>query len=187
MNAAAITDLTVGPVKKRSIKTSRHDQTYRARETEGYFRTTTQSEAVLRFIGIVIVLGAFIQWLLPNGESIEMVMTKVGLAVAFSIIGLALYTFTMRGSRYEIALDPTDLSLTLSRLDRRDNVRKARKFPLSEIKSIYVLKGDGVGVPSKMRLRLRHEDAEITALRGRYEDVELMHRALCRSIRQLRA
>jgi hypothetical protein len=182
---ASISDLQVGPVKKRSIKTSRHDKSYRARETEGYFRTTTQSEAVLRFIAIVIVLGAFIQWLLPDGNGAEMMMTKVGLAVAFSIIGLALYTFAMRGSRYEIELNPTDKTLTLSRLDRRDNLRKAKRLHLDDIKSIYVLKGDGVGIPSKMRIRLRHHDEEITALRGHYDDVELMHRTLCRSIRML--
>jgi hypothetical protein len=36
-----------------------------------------------------------------------------------------------------------------------------------------------------MRIRLCDQDEEITALRGRYEDIELMHRALCRSIRLL--
>jgi hypothetical protein len=182
---AAITDLEIGPVKNRSIKTSRRQHTYKARETEGYFRTTTQSEAVLRFLGIVIVLCAFIQWLLPQSGSAEMMMTKVGLAVAFSIIGLAAYTFTMRGHRYEIELDPKAYNLTLSRLDRRDNVRKSTKIHLDNIKSIYVLKGDGIGIPSKMRIRLCDQDEEITALRGRYEDIELMHRALCRSIRLL--
>ena len=182
---AAITDLEIGPVKTRSIKTSRRQQSYKARETEGYFRTTTQSEAVLRFLGIVLVLGALIQWLLPQNGSVEMMMTKVGLAVAFSIIGLAAYTFTMRGHRYEIELDPVARNLTLSRLDRRENVRKSKKIRLDNIKSIYVHKGDGVGIPSKMRIRLRDHDEEITALRGRYEDIELMHRALCRSIRIL--
>ncbi|MCW8842136.1 MAG: hypothetical protein OQK00_01840 [Rhodobacteraceae bacterium] len=182
---AAISDLSIGPPKKRSIKASRSKQSYRARETEGYFRTTTQSEAVLRFIGIVVVLGAFIQWLLPQDNTIEMMMTKVGLAVAFSIIGLAFFTATMRGNRYEIALDPTSKTLTLSRLDRRDNVRKIRRIKLSDIKSIYVLKSDAIGTPSKMRIRLKARDEEITALRGQYDDIELMHRALCRSIRLL--
>lgn len=181
----AVTDLTVGPSKNRSIKASRRAANYRARETEGYFRTSTQSEAILRFIGIVILLGALIQWLLPQSETPEMMMTKVGLAVAFSVIGLAVYTYSMRGSRYEIELDPTAKTLSLSRLDRRNNVRSAKNFSLSDIKSIYVQKGDSIGAPSKMRLRLRDQDKEITALRGNYNDVELMHRALCRSIRLL--
>ncbi|MBR9843281.1 MAG: hypothetical protein GYB25_08980 [Rhodobacteraceae bacterium] len=181
----AVRDLAVGPSKNRSIKASRRAENYRARETEGYFRTSTQGEAILRFIGIVILLGAFIQWLLPQNESAEMMMTKVGLAVAFSVIGLAVYTYSMRGSRYEIELDPIARTLSLSRLDRRDNVRSAKRFPLHDIKSIYVHKGDSIGAPSKMRIRLRNRDAEITALRGNYSDVELMHRALCRSIRIL--
>lgn len=183
----AANDLGIAPKKPRSVKASRQAQTYRARETEGYFRTSTQSEAVLRFIGIVLLLGAFIQWLLPQSANLEMMMTQVGLAVACSVIGLAVYTYSMRGSRYEIELDPVAQTLSLSRLDRRDNVRRARHFPLSEIKSIYVLKGESIGTPAKMRLRLRHQDTEITALRGTYEDVELMHRALCRSIRLLQS
>lgn len=184
---AAISDLSVGPVKKRTINASREAQTYHARETNGYFHTTPQTEAVLRFIAVVILSGAFIQWLMPHGESLEMTMTKVGMAVAFSITGLALYTFTMRGHRYELTLDPATRKLNLSCLDRRDNLRKSRSFNINEIKSIYVHKGDGVGTPAQMRIRLYRHNEEITALRGSYEDVELMHRALCRSIRLLKS
>lgn len=180
---ANVSDLSIGPVKKRSIKATRGAEKYHARETEGYFPTTTQSEAVLRFVGVVLLLGALIQWLLPQNGSPEMMMSQVGLAVGFSVIGLAVYTYTMRGNRYEVELDPVTKTLSLSRLDRRDNVRHRRQLSLDDITSIYIHRSESTGTPSQIRIRLRRNSEEITALRGHYEDVELMHRALCRSIR----
>lgn len=156
---------------------------YTAREMDGYFRHTSQSEAIIRFIGIVLILGAFIQWLVPeNADGFPSLMTKTGLAVAFSLIGIAIYTSAMRGSRHELRLDPSRRDLTLARLDRRDNVRSSKSFPLTQIKSIYVKKPEVPGAPARMQLRLINSSNEITAIRGPYQEVEMMHRTLCRHI-----
>lgn len=153
------------------------------RETNGYFRHTSRNEAVIRFVGIVIVLGAFVQWLTPDANFAgNAPVTKMGMSIAFSMIGLAIYTNAMRGYRIEISFDPKALELTLAKLDRREGVRSKRTIPLRNIKSIYVLKAETPGAPSKMRIRLYDSPTEITAVRGTYEEIELAHRQLCRSI-----
>ena len=154
------------------------------REREGYFRHTSRNEAVIRFIGIAIVLGAFVQWLTPNSSFVgDANMAKIGLSIAFSTIGLAIYSHAMRGHRIEVAFDPQKLEIAIAKLDRRDGVRSKKTIPLRNIKSIYVLKGDGPGAPSKMRIKLYDSPTEVTAVRGPYEEIELAHRQLCRSIR----
>ncbi|WP_127114585.1 hypothetical protein [Shimia sediminis] len=154
------------------------------RERDGYFRHTSRNEAVIRFIGIAIVLGAFVQWLTPNSSFVgDANLAKTGLSIAFSTIGIAIYTHAMRGHRIEVAFNPRKMEINIAKLDRRDGVRSKRTIPLRNIKSIYVHKGEGIGTPSKMRIKLYDSPSEITAVRGAYEEIELAHRQLCRSIR----
>lgn len=161
------------------------DVAFSVREKDGYFRHTTRSEAVIRFVGIVIILGAFIQWLTPDTNlSGNAQITKLGLSIAFSVIGIGLYTNAVRGYRIELTLDPKKQEIIIARLDRREGVRSKRHIRLRNIKSIYVLKSESLGSPSKMRVRLFDSPTEVTAIRGTYEEIELAHRQLCRSIRQ---
>lgn len=160
------------------------ESAFAMREKEGYFRHTSRNEAVIRFVGIVIILGAFVQWLTPNANFAGNAdMTKMGLSIAFSIIGIALYTHATRGHRIEVAFDPARQDICIARLDRRDGVRSTRRISLRDIKSIYVMKSEGSGAPSKMRIKLYASPNEVTAVRGTYEEIEMAHRQLCRNIR----
>ncbi|WP_372885142.1 hypothetical protein [Shimia sp.] len=154
------------------------------RESKGYFRHSSRNEAIIRFVGTVIILGGFVQWLTPEGFIPNFwPMPKLGLGVAFSIVGIAIYTFAMRGYRIEMAFDPVRRKISVRRLDRRDGVRSTEDIALRNIKSIYVLKASTPGSPSKMRLKLYDRPEEVTILRGTYQDVELAHRQLCHNIK----
>ncbi len=172
------------PGTARPMRPETPTAAFSMRETKGYFKHTSHSEAVIRFVGIVIVLGAFVQWLTPDASFAGNAhMTKLGLSVAFSTIGIALYTYAMRGYRIAVAFDPAKQQICISRLDRRDGVRSVRRIPLRNIKSIYVRKSETPGTPSKMRIKLYDAAGEVTAVRGTYEEIELAHRQLCRNIR----
>lgn len=180
----AVNQGTVGQVAAMAQTGNAAAGAFSMRETEGYFRHTSRNEAVIRFVGIVIVLGAFVQWLTPNASLAgDAHLTKMGMSIAFSTVGIAIYTWAMRGHRIEIAFDPERREITISKLDRRDGVRARRSIPLRNIKSVYVLKAESPGAPSKMRIRLNDSPTEITAVRGSYEEIEMAHRQLCRSIR----
>ena len=183
MNVAVNQQEALAAVPRR-VDRQAISEPYAVREEEGYFRHTSRNEAVIRFIGIVIVLGAFVQWLTPDANFAgDPHVTKMGMSIAFSMVGIAIYTYAMRGHRIEIQFDPNAQELTLTKLDSRGGTRSRRVIPLRNVKSIYVLKAEAPGAPSKMRLKLYDSHDEITALRGSYEDVELAHRQLCRNIR----
>ncbi|WP_299354887.1 hypothetical protein [uncultured Shimia sp.] len=161
---------------------------FSVRERDDYFRHTSRNEAVIRFVGLVILLGAFVQWLTPDANFAgDPHVTKVGMSIAFSMVGLALYTYTMRGHRIEIRFDPSKHVLSVAKLDQRDRTRSIRNIPLRNIKSIYVLRAEVAGAPSKMRIKLYDNPTEQTVLRGSYDEVELAHRQLCRSIKLAQA
>lgn len=184
----AVNQSSVQPAKVRTPETGQ-TAAFSMREKAGNFRHTSRNEAVIRFVGIVIILGAFIQWMMPNanfaGSNPE--ATKLGLSIAFSLIGIAIYTFATRGHQSEISLDPVRQDICITQMDRRGGVRSNRRIPLRTIKSIYVMKSQAAGAPSKMRIKLTNSPNEITAVRGKYEDIELAHRQLCRNIRLTQA
>lgn len=184
----AVNRVSIQPDTARQINADR-DAAFTIREKDDYFRHTSRNEAVIRFFGIVIILGAFVQWLTPNANfaGADPHLTKLGLSIAFSLIGIAVYTFATRGHKSEIAFDPLRQEICISHLDRRGGVRATRLIPLHNIKSIYVMKSDSPGAPSKMRVKLIDSAEEITAVRGRHEEIELAHRQLCRNIRLTQA
>ena len=159
------------------------------REKDGNFRHTSRNEAVIRFVGIVVIFGAFVQWLTPdaNFAGADPHLTKIGLSIAFSLVGIAIYTFATRGHRSEISFDPVRQDICIAHLDRRGGVRSSRRIALHNIKSIYVMKSEKAGTPSKMRIKLANDPSEITAVRGAYDEIELAHRQLCRNIRLTQA
>lgn len=184
----AVNRVTLQPETARQIREER-DTAFSMREEEGYFRHTSQTEAVVRFVGIVVILGAFIQWLTPDTSIAGMNphLTKMGLSIAFSLVGIAIYTNAMRGHRSEVSFDPVRQDICIAHLDRRDGVRSSRRIPLRNIKSIYVLKSEAPGVPSKMRIKLFDSPTEITAVRGPYAEIEMAHRELCHNIRLIQS
>ncbi|TKZ22133.1 hypothetical protein FAP39_02730 [Shimia litoralis] len=183
---AVVGQNVMGAAAWETLTPSAVDDGFSVREAHGHFRHTSRNEAVVRFAGIVIVLGAFVQWLAPNASFAgDPMVTKVLLSVAFSTVGIAVYGFAMRGHRSEIALDPARQTICISHLSRQNTVRSTKRIPLKDITSIYVRKAETPGGPAKMRIKLRNKTAEITAIRGQYEEVEMMHRQLCRNIRML--
>lgn len=156
------------------------------REINGYFKHTSRNEDIVRFLGIVMVLGGFIQWVGPNTDLVgDPTMTKVGLSVAFSIIGMALYSFATRGHRNEIMLHPVRKELRIANLNRQDRTKSEKKVALSDVISIYVRRPETPLAPASLQIRLRSSTTEICALRGKLLDIESLHRQLCHEIRQI--
>lgn len=184
----AVNRVSIQPDAANRINAGR-DAAFSMREKDGNFRHTSRNEAVIRFVGIVVILGAFVQWVTPdaNFAGADPHLTKLGLSIAFSLIGIAIYTFATRGHRSEISFDPVRQDICIAHLDRRGGVRSSRRVALHNIKSIYVMKSEKAGTPSKMRIKLVNDPSEITAVRGRYDEIELAHRQLCRNIRLTQA
>lgn len=160
---------------------------YQVSETSGEFKFGTGLDAVARFIGVLLVLGALIQWTIPRVDlSGNIVHNQIMLSIAFSIIGMAIYAYAIRGHRSEILLDMRKGEIIVNQLTRQDRVRSSTKVPLNRIKSIYVRRKGGTEATASLQIRHKDSNTEICAIRGHYEELEELHRQLCRDIRLVR-
>ncbi len=183
MNMVSRMDGTALP-NWQSLNSSKNGAGYRIREADGFFRHSERNEAVVRFVGIIIVMGTFVQWTFPNANALgDPMLTKVLLAVAFSLIGLAVYSFATRGHRCEVLYDPGHSEIHIYHLSRRDEPKSAMKLSLNDVKSIYVKRPETTGTPAELRVRLKNSIREICVIRGDNEEIESLHRHLCRDIR----
>lgn len=157
---------------------------YSVSESTGNFQHSSRNETILRFIGIVFVLGSLVQWSFPQASFAGDPMTsKALMSVAFTLVGMAVYHFAIRGHRSEIRFDPKKNQILVSALNRQDRQKSTRRIHLRHIKSIYVRRSDMPPGRAALRIRLNDRAAEITAIRGEIGEIELVHGMLCRDIR----
>lgn len=175
---------TLGADSWNTLNAAPVDSGYSFSETNGRFQHSGRSETILRFVGLTFVMGALVQWALPNisfaGGADS---TKALLSIAFSLVGMAIYHFGVRGHRSEIRFDPAKGEVVVSALNRQDRQKAVRRIHLSKVKSIYVRRSDMPAGQAALRIRLNGSAAEITAIRGDHDEIELAHGLLCRDIR----
>lgn len=157
---------------------------YSVSETSGSFQHSNRNETMLRFVGIVFVLGSLVQWSFPQANFAgDPMASKALLSIAFTLVGMAIYHFAVRGHRSEIRFDPKKNLLLVSALNRQDRQKSTRRIHLRQIKSIYVRRSDMPAGTAALRIRLNDRPNEITAIRGEATEIELVHGLLCRDIR----
>ncbi|TCL08088.1 hypothetical protein BXY66_0121 [Shimia isoporae] len=175
---------TLGADSWHSLTAAPVNAGYRFSETKGRFRHTSRNEALLRFLGLTLVMGALVQWTLPNANFVgDPNSTKALLSIGFSLVGMALYHFAVRGHRSEISFDPIKGEIVVCALSRQDRQKGTRRIHLSKVKSIYVRRSDMPPGEAALRIRLNDTSHEITAIRGAHDEIELAHGLLCRDIR----
>ena len=171
-----------------TLKATRSEEDYRVQERDGEFRHSSLNEKALRFVGVLLVLSALVQWSFPNANFAgNPMMSKTLLSVAFALIGMAAYRFAMSGQRSEIRLDRKTKTIVLTAFNRRDLPKGARKISLRDIKSIYVRRTDMASGKAALRIRMRAQGTELTAIRGDLQDIEAAHAVLCADIRKAQA
>ncbi len=183
MNALSRVDST-GMDSWDTLSAQRTGADFCVSETSGDFRHSSLTEDALRFFGIILVLGALVQWSFPNASFAgDPLASKSLLSVAFAVVGMAAYRFAIRGHRSEMRLDRKKKELILSALNRRDLKKGTRRIALRDIKSIYVGRTDMPMGKAALRVRLKTHSKEVIALRGDLDEVQSAHALLCRDIR----
>ncbi|MEP2533708.1 hypothetical protein [Shimia sp.] len=177
----------VGAEGWNSLVAETAENGYAVSESSGKFRHTSRTEAILRFFGILIVLGSLVQWSFPDANFAgDPMISKLLLSVACAVTGLAVYSFAIRGHRSEIRFDPRKNELIVSALNRQDRHKAVRRVPLRNIKSIYVRRSDMPPGMAALRIRFNNNPNELTAIRGTDSEIEMLHSLLCRDIRMAR-
>lgn len=179
---------TLGADNWYSLNAEPADAGYSFKEAKGTFRHSNRNEMLLRFVGLTLVMGALVQWALPNASFAgDAGTTKALLSISCSLIGMAVYHFAVRGHRSEIRFDALKGEIIVSALSRQDRQKGAQRIHLSRVKSIYVRRSNMPEGQAALRIRLNDRNNEITAIRGDHNEIELAHGLLCRDIRMAKS
>lgn len=151
-----------------------------AGETRDRFRLEALTEIVLRCAGILMVAGSILMWfLLPLDAATGRIASFGATASIMAAAGLVVFAFGTRGFRRQLTLDLERGTLSLTKINIRDQVRVARDIDLGRIDSVFLRRpqqSDGVAT---LLVRVAGSRAPAIALTGTTEEVERVHRELC--------
>ncbi|MDJ1007545.1 MAG: hypothetical protein QNJ13_06925 [Paracoccaceae bacterium] len=155
---------------------------YIVREASGAIGGAALAEAALRFFGLVLVLAAYGQWLLPAGLfPSDAVAAKVALSAALAWIGAGLYFFANRGFAHEIQVDTAKREFRFARRNGRGLTRVVRRLPFGVVESVFVRRGEAGW--AQFFLRVQGVAAPLHLANGAERDLNLLHSRLCRDLK----
>lgn len=138
-------------------------------------------DAGLRFFGIVLVMTAYAQWLVPAGlYQGNPLASKVVLAVVLSVGGCVMYLFAANRGRLEAQIDTSLREVRLARTRRNRPARIKSRIPFDQIESVFVERH--AGKPAELYLRRTQGAADVRLVSGAGREMNLLHARLCRDL-----
>lgn len=167
-----------------SVRMSQTINGYTVSETPDRFAHEALTELVCRSVGIVLVIAAYAQLLLPSPILLgDPAMTKALLLIAFSATGLGVYAFATRGFRKQLKVDLTARRLSVSKLNGHGSTRISIEVPFGDVESLYVQRPDERGGQAILFARKSGIPSTVCLLRGRENEIAALHGRLCRELR----
>lgn len=156
---------------------------YIIREDLDRFARETVVEAMGRFLGLVLVLSAYGQWLLPAAlYSGNVLWAKAGVSFVLGLIGALVYWIASRGLHVEVQVDLTRRELRVVNRNSRNQTRVRRRVSMRNIESAFLRRATTRDVPAHLFLRLRGGQ-ELHVATGSEKMLTAIHRRLGRDIR----
>ena len=151
------------------------------------FERETLSRAALRFMGLVLVLSAYGQWLLPGAlYSGDAMIAKTVLSLALGLFGAVVYWAASRESRTDVQVDLTRRELRVSEAQSRGRTRTTAIVPMGNIASAFIVRPPGEGGKSQLYLRLKDRADPMHVATGSAYDLKVLHRRLAHDLRPLK-
>ena len=142
--------------------------------------------SALRFGGLILILTAYGQWLLPGAlYAGDATVAKAVLSFFLGAIGAAVYWFASGGSDTDLHVDLTRREIRVARRNARDQARLQAVLPMANIAGTFIARprdGDG---PAQLFLRLRDREAVVHVADGDEDDLLILHRRLAHDLRPL--
>ncbi|MDU8945712.1 hypothetical protein [Ovoidimarina sediminis] len=159
---------------------------YTIRDPEDRFDSETLVEIMLRFLGLILVMSAYGQWLLPAsifpGDAF---LTKACLAFVFGAGGVAIYYYGSRGLQTEVHIDLARRELRLSRRNCRGQSRLKHVVPMAKVESAYLKRDEGVPGKAHLFLRFAGRRQPVEVANGRETDLTVLLRRLSVDLRPM--
>ena len=107
-------------------------------------------------------------------------MAKALFLMPFWMSSLVVYAFVSRGFQRALKLNLPKREMLIAKRNAAGQIRIARTVKFSEIESAFVRRK---GTGATLHLRLKSFPPEICILSGRQDEIEALHRRLCRDLR----
>ena len=160
---------------------------YVIREPQSGFDSTDLMEAVMRFLGIVLVFAAGAQWMLPGalftGDVIAM---KIMLTFFFTACGAALYWYGGRSFRVEVQIDTTRREIRIAGRNSRDYTRLHKRIPMAEVDSTFVKRSGDAEGSAHLLVRLAGEPDPLHLATGKERELRTLHSRLRHDLQPVR-
>ena len=141
-------------------------------------------ETASRFVGLILVLAAYGQWLVPaaafGGDAL---VAKTVLSFLLGLAGATLYWTGSRDRVPEIHVDLTRREIRVAQQNPHARMRVLAAIPMGRVESVCLSgQSDGSG-PARLFLRLRGSRRVLRLARGDEADLLGLHRRLCDDLR----
>lgn len=168
----------------RTISVSKTQRGYAVYETPDRFWRERLAEAVLRIVGVSLILVGYIQWFLPDTVlSGNPVLERMALSGLFMGTGITLYLFASRGFRKEVHFEVVARQISIGRLNTKDRCLISRQIPMDRIESLFVVRAGPDHPLATLNVRMKGFPRTYCVMRGAQSEIEELHRQLCRDIK----
>jgi hypothetical protein len=169
-----------GPVATSgSIEVLSTDTGYAVREIPKRRDYDAILETVLRFTGVVMLLMAAGQWVLPGVLfGADMMPTRLGLTSVLGMTGFVFFWLAARGLKTQMEVDPKERQIRLVYLNSRGHTRPQKTFGMRDLESFYVKRTKNPMEPAALYLRLRGTQ-EVRVVSGTEYDLTRLHERMC--------
>lgn len=140
--------------------------------------------AGIRFLGLVLVLSAYGQWLLPAALFPgDVFVAKATISFFLGLAGVGLYWTGGRRVRTDLHVDLGRRELGLAERNGRGQVRLRRMIPMSEVDAVYVARPAGHGELARLYLTFKGTSKPLEISRGPEPEILEIHRRLADDLR----
>lgn len=120
-------------------------------------------EASLKFFGLVMILAAGVQWLVPGtlyGGNV--LLAKFGMMAMFGLVGFALFRHANRGYRAELHVDAAHREVRIATRNSRGQARARKTFAMRDIEECFVDEmAEGAQGTARLCFRVSGEDEPV--------------------------
>ncbi|NRB01150.1 MAG: hypothetical protein HRU32_15295 [Rhodobacteraceae bacterium] len=170
-----------GDGRRSTLSVSETFWGYIVYETAERFDRESVAEGVLRFLGLILILSAYGQWLIPGSIlTDDVIVMKLAISVIFVVFGIALYWFANRGFRTEWQIDASRREIRMATRNGRGNSKLVSRIPMSDVESAFVKRGQ---TQSHMFFRLRGVPDPMHVLSGSEADLRDFYERLRHDMR----
>lgn len=157
----------------------------RERDTGGDRRLVR--DALLVFLGAILVAVGLGQWLMPGALfNADLIAIKLAITAAMLGVGIGCFHVVGRDGMVEVQVDTVRRELRVTERDRRGAERLIQRVPMREIDSAYVKRGSRPSAGGHLLLRLAETDAPLHLATGSERELRLLHDRLRRDLRPAR-